>query len=83
LLRHGQVWRGGDNWPLRHETWLAKVACDDAATDTTYRHYRAAVATVEANLEAVEADLAGYYHHGRRSSALRAVGPTKVDQQFP
>jgi len=70
LLRHGQVWRGGDNWTLRHEAWLAKVGFDDAAMDTTYRHYRAVLATVEANLEAVAADLARYYHQGPFADAV-------------
>lgn len=23
LLRHGRVWRGGDNWTLEHQAWVA------------------------------------------------------------
>src|SRR5207253_6224550 len=26
LLRHGQIWRGGSNWTLKHEQWLLGCA---------------------------------------------------------
>lgn len=74
LLRHGQVWRGGRNWTHRHEAWLAQVRFDDTAMDTTYRHYRAVLATVDANLEAVESDLARYYLDGPFAVAVARLG---------
>lgn len=74
LLRHGQVWRGGRNWTLRHEAWLGQLRFSDVALDQTYRHYRAALATLEANLEAVEADLATYYDDGPFAEAVGRLG---------
>lgn len=74
LLRHGQVWRGGQAWTHRHESWLAQVRFGDAAMDVTYRHYRAVLATIDANVEAVEADLARYYHDGPFAGAVGRLG---------
>jgi transposase len=41
LLRRGRVWRGGDNWTLKHEHWLEQQRFDDAALSATYGHYEA------------------------------------------
>lgn len=60
LLRHGRVWRGGVNWTFRHRQWLEAQRFDDDALTLTYNHYRGAVATREAAVEAVEADLAEF-----------------------
>jgi hypothetical protein len=59
-LRHSQVWRGGSNWTLKHQRWLAGVRFDDRALAATYPHYRATVALRDDSLLAVEADLAPY-----------------------
>jgi transposase len=58
LLRHGQPWRGGNAWTLTHERWLLAQRFDDPALAATYAHYRAVLAARDAQLEAVEADLA-------------------------
>ena len=41
LLRHGRVWRGGDNWTLKHQAWIAAQRFDDPALRATFAHYRA------------------------------------------
>jgi transposase len=60
LLRHGQVWRGGSKWTLKHEDWLLGVRFHDAALATTYGHYRSIVHECRLRLQALEADLLVY-----------------------
>jgi transposase len=61
LLRHGRVWRGGDNWTLKHQAWIRAQRFDDDAAETTFAHYQAALATHEAEVAAIDADLAGWF----------------------
>jgi transposase len=61
LLRHGRVWRAGENWTLRHRAWIAQQHFDDRAAETTFAHYRATLAAREAAVEAIEADLACWF----------------------
>lgn len=61
LLRHGQVWRGGDNWTLKHRAWIAAQHFDDAAQRATFAHYRATLDAREAAVTSIEADLAGWF----------------------
>lgn len=61
LLRHSLVYRGGSNWTHRHQSWLANISFEDKALASTFMHYRATVNLRETTLEAVEADLAGYF----------------------
>ena len=61
LLRHSLVYRGGSNWTDRHRRWLAGLAFEDQALASTFMHYRATVNLRETTLEAVEADLEGYF----------------------
>ena len=58
LLRHGRVWRDGKAWTLAHERWLLTQHFAEQALQTTYDHYRAVLASRDAQLEAIEADLA-------------------------
>jgi transposase len=58
LLRHGQVWRDGKAWTLAHERWLLTQRFTEPALQTTYDHYRAVLASRDAQLEAIQADLA-------------------------
>jgi transposase len=80
LLRHGRVWRGGVTaWTVAHERWLLGQRFDDPALAATYGHYRAVLDARDAQLAAIEADLASW--HGRppfadavaRLSAYRGV----------
>lgn len=61
LLRHGRVWRGGDNWTLKHRAWIAAQRFDDPAQRATFAHYRATLEAREAAVTAIEADLAGWF----------------------
>lgn len=61
LLRHGRVWRGGDNWTLKHQYWIAAQRFDDPALTATFGHYRATLAAREAAVAAIEADLVGWF----------------------
>ena len=64
LLRHDRIWRGGQAWTVNHEQWLLGQRFDDAALRATYTHYRAMLVARDAELAAVEADLAYWYTHG-------------------
>jgi transposase len=57
LLRHGWVWRGGDNWTLKHEAWIRAQRFDERALNETFAHYQATLTAREAAVDAVEADL--------------------------
>jgi transposase len=74
LLRHGQVWRGGSNWTLKHDAWLAKLHFEEPALATTFAHYRAVVLSREAQLTAVEADLVAWFEREPFAVAVRRLG---------
>jgi transposase len=57
LLRHGRVWRGGENWTLKHQAWVRQQRFDERALNETLAHYQATVAAREAAVDAIEADL--------------------------
>src|SRR6266508_4175220 len=61
LLRHGRVWRGGDNWTLKHRAWIAAQRFDDPALTTTFGHYRATLAAREAAVSSIESDLVDWF----------------------
>jgi len=63
LLRHDRIWRQ-TAWTLAHEQWLTGQRFDEPALRTTYAHYRAMLCAREAELAALEADLAYWYTHG-------------------
>jgi len=57
LLRHGRVWRDGENWTLKHEAWIRQQRFEERALNETLAHYRSTLAAREAAVEAIEADL--------------------------
>ncbi len=57
LLRHGRVWRGGDNWTLKHAAWLRQQRFEERALNETLAHYQATLTAREAAVDAIEADL--------------------------
>jgi transposase len=61
LLRHGRVWRGGENWTLKHQAWLSAQHFDDPALEATYSHYRATLSARVDAVDAIDADLACWY----------------------
>jgi transposase len=60
LLHHGQVWRGGSAWTLKHEDWLSARRFEDKALAATFAHYRVTVEERTHRLHAMEADLLAY-----------------------
>ena len=61
LLRHGRVWRGGDNWTGKHQAWIAAQRFDDPALTARFGHYRATLTAREAAVAAIDADLTGWF----------------------
>lgn len=49
ILRHGRVWRDGENWTLEHQAWMIAQRFDDKALEAPEAR--------EAAVEAIEADL--------------------------
>lgn len=58
LLRHGRVWRSGSCWTQAHEQWIAGQLFEEPALAAALAHYRAALDTRRAELDAIEAELA-------------------------
>jgi transposase len=73
LLRHGRPWRGGNAWTLTHERWLLAQRFEQPALAATYAHYRAVLAARDAQLEAIEADLAGWYDQAPFADAVHRL----------
>jgi len=73
LLRHGRVWRGGNAWTLTHERWLCSQRFDEPALAATYAHYRAVLQGRDAQLEAIQADLAGWYDRAPFADAVHRL----------
>ena len=65
LLRHGMVWRGGDNWTLKHYRWLDGLRFEDAALRATFAHRHKEV-LLGAPLDVVVDDLEGGADAGAR-----------------
>jgi transposase len=73
LLRHGRPWRGGNAWTLTHERWLLGQCFEEPALAATYAHYRAVLDAREAQLEAIGADLAGWYDRAPFADAVHRL----------
>ena len=79
-LRHGRVYRAGACWTGKHERWLGTQRFDDSQLQATFTHCRAVVATRDAEVVAIEADLAvaatepPFAATVRRLAAYRGVG---------
>jgi transposase len=69
LLRHDRIWHQ-DAWTGKHEQWLTAQRFDEAALQCTYAHYRGVLAARDAELAAIEADLAHWYTHGPFAEAV-------------
>ncbi len=61
LLRHNRIWRGGDNWTMRHQAWIGAQRFDDLALEATFAHYRATLSAREAAVASIDADLTLWY----------------------
>jgi transposase len=58
LLRHGRIYRAGACWTGKHQRWLGTQHFDDPRLQATFAHYRAVAASRDAQVTAIEADLA-------------------------
>jgi transposase len=74
LLRHGRIWRDGKAWTLGHERWLLSQRFTEPALQTTYDHYRAVLASRDAQLEAIEADLATWLDRAPFAEQVARLG---------
>jgi transposase len=57
LMRHGRTWRGPTYWTRAHRDWIAAQKFAEPALATAVGYYRAALATREAEMAAIEAEL--------------------------
>jgi transposase len=73
LLRHGRPWRGGNAWTLTHERWLLAQRFEEPALAATYAHYRAVLEGRDAQLAAIEADLAGWQDRAPFADAVHRL----------
>ena len=58
LMRHGRIWRGGSYWTAAHRAWIAAQQYGEPALASAVGYYRAALEVREAELTAIEAELA-------------------------
>jgi transposase len=74
LLRHGRVWRSGSCWTQAHEQWIAAQRFTEPALASALAHYRAALDTRQAELDAVEAELAPWAGREPLAPAVARLG---------
>ena len=74
LLRHGRVWRCGSYWTQAHEQWIAAQRFSEPALGAALAHYRAALDTRQAELDAVEAELAPWAGREPLAAAVARLG---------
>jgi transposase len=74
LLRHGRVWRGGENWTLKHMVWIRAQRFEDPALTATFGHYQATLVAREAAVEAIDADLAQWFTRAPFAEAVSRLG---------
>src|SRR5690349_5819517 len=74
LLRHGRVWRSGSSWTQAHEQWIAAQRFGEPALVAALVHYRAALDTRRAELDAVEAELAPWASREPLAPAVARLG---------
>jgi transposase len=82
LLRHGEVWRGGSNWSLKHQEWLSSRRFDEKALEITYSHYRATLSAREAALDALSADLATFFDKAPFADAVARLSSYRGVQEL-
>jgi transposase len=58
LVRHGRIWRGGSKWTAVHRQWIAQQVFAEPALNRVVATYQGGLAAREAELAAVETELA-------------------------
>lgn len=74
LLRHNEVFRDGTTWTMRHEAWVATRHFEDKAVKAAFSFYRSSVATQDATLEAITAELTPYFDDSLFAGPLHRLG---------
>jgi transposase len=73
LLRHGRVWRDGQNWTLKHQAWISAQRFDEPALDATLAHYQATLTGREAAVDAIDAELRTYFERAPFADAVHRL----------
>jgi transposase len=79
LLRHGRIWRDGQNWTMKHEAWISAQRFDEPALDAALSHYQATLTARVAAVDAIDTELRLWFEREpfadavRRLSAYRGV----------
>lgn len=74
LLRQGRVWRGGSKWTMIHRQWIARQVFDEPALSGVVATYRGGLAAREAELAAVDAELAAWAVRPPWAAAVARLG---------
>lgn len=74
LLRHGRVWRGGENWTMKHHVWIRSQTFDESALTATFAHYQATLTAREAAVDAIDHDLTEYYTRAPFADGVARLG---------
>lgn len=74
LLRHGRIWRGGDNWTHKHMVWIRAQRFDERALNETLAHYQATLTARETAVAAIEADLVPWCDREPFSDPVHRLG---------
>ena len=74
LMRHGCIWCHGSYWTGAHRAWIAAQRFTEPALTAAIGHYRAALDTREAELAAIEAELAPWAHREPLAGPVARLG---------
>jgi transposase len=74
LMRHGRVWRGGSSWTAAHRSWIAAQRFGEPALAAAIGYYQATLATREAELAAIEAELMPWAGREPLAAAVARLG---------
>jgi transposase len=81
LLRHGAVWRGGNQWTLAHDRWLRGLRLGEPVLQATFRHYLAVLEVRDADLGSIDADLVPWFTAGTFAEQVARLAAYRgVDQ---
>jgi transposase len=74
LMRHGRIWRGASYWTAAHRAWITGQRFGEPALASAVGHYRAALEVREAELAAIEAELAPWAAREPLAPAVARLG---------
>ena len=74
LLRHGRVWRGGTKWTYAHRAWVDKQVFAEPALAETLALYRGGLEAREAELAAVDRQLAAWAQRDPLAGPVARLG---------